>query len=253
MVITVDIGNSNTVIVTYEGSKKTQYRFETVKENVSTYYYDKFIDLDFEAIEAILVSCVVPRIEEEISAVMSKIYGLMPLFIDVSTVPDFKIHLDNPKEIGADFIATAFGAIGKYHLPTIIVDVGSATKLTYVDKDGAFGGGIIVPGLGTSIDAMYQYIPHLPKVPLSIPDTVIGTTTTDAMQSGMLYGLIAQIEGLANRMEKEIGSPCTRVLTGGYAAIIEGHMPDFNYDPTLLNDGLLEIYKRGSISWKLKI
>lgn len=248
MVITVDIGNSNTVVVAYYDDKQTQYRFETVKENVSSYYFEKFAQMEFDSIDAILVSCVVPRIEEEITSVMSKIYDIEPLFIDANTVGDFVIHLDNPKEIGADFIATSFGAIGKYALPAIVVDVGSATKLTYVNKEGGFGGGIIVPGLGTSIDAMYQYIPHLPKVPLEIPNKVIGTGTIDAMQSGMLYGLIAQIEGLANRMELEIGMKCTKILTGGYASIIARELPDFNYDSTLLNDGLFEIYKRGVIN-----
>lgn len=248
MVITVDIGNSNTVVVIYDGNRKTQHRFETIKENVGSYYLDKFEHMNYSEIDAILVSCVVPRIAEEVSSVLNTIYAIEPLFIDANTVSTFKIHLDNPKEIGADFIATSFGAIGKYQLPAIIVDIGSATKLTYVDKDGGFGGGIIVPGLGTSIEAMYEYIPHLPKVPMMIPDKVIGTGTTDAIQSGMLFGLIAQIEGLANRMEQEIGSKCTRILTGGYASIIAEKLTDFNFDPTLLNDGLFEIYKRGVIN-----
>ncbi len=250
MVITVDIGNSNTVVVAYYEEKQNEYRFETVKENVTSYYTDKFAQMGFHSIDAILVSCVVPRIAEEISNVMSNIYGIKPLFIDANSIRNFNIHLDNPKEIGADFIATSFGAIGKYDLPAIIVDIGSATKLTYVDKNSAFGGGIIVPGLGTSIEAMYQYIPHLPKVPLEIPKKVIGTGTIDAMQSGMLFGLVAQIEGLANRMEQEIGVKCTRILTGGYSSIIAKELPDFNYDPTLLNDGLFEIYKRGAFNYE---
>lgn len=247
MIITVDIGNSNTVIVTYDGDARgEEIRFETSKEEPTEYYMDKFSNLSLRNPEAILVSCVVPRIQETVTKVITEIFGMKPIFIDANSIRNFNIKLSNPKEIGADFIATSFGAIGKYKLPAIVADIGSATKLTVVELDGTFGGGVIVPGLGTSVEAMYQYIPHLPQVALEVPTKIIGNDTIDAIQSGILYGLIAQIEGLADKMEQEVGQPCSKILTGGYANIIADKIKGFTTDPQLLNDGLYEIYKRGA-------
>lgn len=244
MIITVDIGNSNTVIVGYETNEGLNLRFETAKSHAQVYYEHKFSLLQHCNPQAIIISCVVPRIQEAVALAVQTVFGFEPIFIDSKTVAGFKIHLDNPLEIGADFIATSLGVIHKYPLPCIVVDLGSATKLTYVDAESSFGGGVIVPGFGTSLDAMYQFIPHLPKVDLTIPPHVIGNSTTSAIQAGILYGLKAQIEGLSELMEHEIGVECAKVITGGYAAIIAENLDGFIYDSNLLNDGLYEIYKR---------
>lgn len=247
MILTVDVGNSNTVSRAYRnGQKGKEFRFDTVKEDAYAYYVNEFKAMNLEQVDKIVVSCVVPRIENEIRKALFDVFGNQPLFINASTIKNFTIHLENPLEIGADFIATAFGAIANYPLPAIIADIGSATKLTVIDEDGSFKGGVILPGLGTSTDAMYRYIPHLPKVPLVLPETVIGTSTIGAIQSGFIYGLIAQIEALSDMLQDEMGVTCTKILTGGYANIIESVMADFVFDPDLLNDGLYEIVERGT-------
>ncbi|QIK56863.1 type III pantothenate kinase [Erysipelothrix sp. HDW6A] len=246
MILTIDIGNSNTVFVSYNGHKNINERVVTGKELAYEYYKLILKDLNIKP-EAVIVSCVVPRIQEDVRRAIFDVCGLEALFINSTTVKDFDIRLDNPMDIGADFIATAMGAMGKYDCPIIIADIGSATKLTYVNNEGAFCGGIIIPGIGTSVEAMYSYIPHLPQVPLEIPSKVIGTGTIDAIQSGIMYGIIAQIEGLARKMEQEIGQECVKLLTGGYASLIHEHTEGFIYEPDLLNDGLNEIYKRGMI------
>ncbi|QIK70744.1 type III pantothenate kinase [Erysipelothrix sp. HDW6C] len=248
MIITVDIGNSNTVIVAYEGDAKIIHqRILTEKENPFEYYKQSFVSLNVKP-EAVVVSCVVPVIQRAFCDAIQAVFGFEPCLVNADTINGFDILLDNPRDIGADFIATSMGAIGKYPLPAIVADVGSATKLTYTDDHAAFRGGVIIPGLGTSMKAFRDYIPHLPEVELTIPKNVIGTGTIDAIQSGALYGLIAQIEGLAQRMEEEAGQPCVKILTGGYASLIRDNMTGFVYDPDLLNDGLYEIYRKGMVS-----
>ncbi|MEG0328381.1 MAG: type III pantothenate kinase [Erysipelothrix sp.] len=247
MILTIDIGNSNTVLVGYENDDRVfTQRIETHKENVYTYYKEVFSAIDINVSE-VVVSCVVPSVYEEFNKCVKEIYKIEPKYINGDTIINFKILLDEPRDIGADFIATGVGALAKYTQPVIIADVGSATKLTVIDSEGSFAGGVIVPGLGTSVEALNSFIPHLPSVELIVPNLVIGNGTIPAIQSGVMFGLIAQIEGLANKMEAELGQKCIRVLTGGYAALFKDDITGFVYDPYLLSDGMYQIVKKGML------
>ena len=247
MIITIDIGNSNTVIVGYKDNKRVlEARIDTYKKDVIKNYTIKLKEIIKEIPEDIIVSCVVPMIKDQFIETIELLFQKKPIMIDATSIDGLTIKLDNPNDIGADFIATSWGAIQKYQTPVIIADVGSATKLTVVDETGSFLGGAIIPGIGTSMRAFAEYIPHLPEVALEFPKTVIGSGTIDAIQSGALYGLVSQIEGLAMRMEKELGTSCTKIITGGYASIIHGATEAFIYDEFLLNDGLYEIYQKGA-------
>lgn len=245
MILTIDIGNSNTVVVGYDETRVFEDRIITAKNNGFEYYVRSFQDMSLKDVEDVIVSCVVPRVQDEITRAIEDVFKLKPILINARTIKNFKIHLDKPEEIGADFIATSFGALGKYDMPAIVADAGSATKLTYTTQSKEFGGGVIIPGLGTSVQAFQEYIPHLPDVPLVVPKKVIGNSTTDAIQSGVMYGLISQVEGIASKMEREIGQPCIKILTGGYGHLIHEKTEGFIFDPYLLNDGLFEIYTKG--------
>ena len=175
---------------------------------------------------------------------MEKMFNCDVFVVNSKTVPSLNILLENPMEIGSDFIATSMGAMAKYDMPFIVADVGSATKLTYTDEEGSFLGGAILPGLGVSLKALHEFIPHLPAIDIKMPEHAIGNSTSAAIQSGIMYGLIGQIEGISKRMESQKGKECVKIITGGYASLIKDYLDEFVYDPDLLNDGLYAIYKK---------
>ena len=249
MILTVDVGNSNLVAVIYDLNKQRIYdeRLETQKENVVN-YYKQWLDqlfskkVDRETLTGVVLSSVVPAITNDLIHLLKEYTALDVYVVMASKLRDFKIHLKERDHIGADFIATSYGTMAKYPLPAIVADLGSATKISVINQHKEFRGGVIVPGIGISSDALVRFIPHLPAVDLTLPTHVIGSDTIEAMQSGVLYGAIATVEGLADKIEKELGLPVTRLITGGYAKIIYHAMPDFTYDEFLLSEGLYEIF-----------
>lgn len=247
MLLTIDVGNSNTVFVVYDGLKEIYSTRMITKKEDSVSYYENALSVLEMSINDVVLSSVVPGITAEVEQAVLQSLNLNTKTLSGATIKDFKINLDEPLEIGADFIATSIAASAKYDEPIIIADIGSATKLTLTSAPNVFDGGIILPGLGTSLKALTSFIPHLPEVPLVVPESVVGHSTISAIQSGVMYGLIAQVEGLAKRMEDEIGRPCVKIITGGYAAIIHTYLPEFNYEPSLLNEGLQIIHQKGLI------
>lgn len=249
MILTCDVGNSNIVTVIYDDEMNILFkkRSDTIKENVEQgyrLYFEEITDsgFDFE-ITYIVVSCVVFVAKEALVKAIDYVFSCPSLFISADLLDDFRIMLDDRREIGADLLATAYGAMNKYPLPCIIADVGSVTKITVVSKSGAFMGGVIMPGIAISADAMHRFIPQLPKVKLSVPDKVIGTETGKSIQSGILFGAVDGICGVADRIEKEMSEPCQRVITGGFSALIHSYCEGFIWDNNLLNDGLFNIYQ----------
>lgn len=256
MLLTIDVGNSNLVAVVYDDHRHLVFdeRIVTQKQNVATYYEDWLIRLlskvnHLAAIEGVIFSSVVPSITRDIVDIIKSKTHLDPMIVSADLLSEFVVHLDQRNQLGADFIATSFGAMADYPLPAIVADLGSATKISVLNAKGEFEGGVIVPGVGISVEALVGFIKHLPEIELKVPDKVIGKNTILAMQSGLLYGVISSVEGLADRIETELGQPITRLLTGGYSKIVQAHMPTFIYDEFLLNNGLYEIYqmKRGNL------
>jgi len=251
MLLTIDIGNTNVVAVIYDAKKTQRFsqRFPTIKEDTRSFYSNwlrnDILPLmgEFPLI-GYCISCVVPIITEEVRSSIEEILHIQGINVSTTTVPDFVIHLTHPNELGADFIATAFGAMAKYDLPIILADLGSATKISVLNEKGEFEGGIISPGVGISIDALNRFIPHLPEIKMEVPTTVIGKDTVTSMQSGWLYGTIASVEGLADKIERELGKKCIRVLTGGYSIPLHPSFSGFAFDEFLLNEGLYEIYQK---------
>ncbi|PKM68710.1 MAG: type III pantothenate kinase [Firmicutes bacterium HGW-Firmicutes-19] len=256
MLLTIDVGNSNLVAVVFDEHRNRVFdeRIVTQKQNVIAYYEEWLIRLlgklsHLNAIDGVIFSSVVPSITDDIVSIIKDKTGLDPMIVSADIVKEFVIHLEQRSHLGADFIATSYGAMADYSLPAIVADLGSATKISVLNAKGEFEGGVIVPGVGISVEALVGFIKHLPEIELKVPEKVIGKNTILAMQSGLLYGVIASVEGLADRIENELGQPITRLLTGGYAKIVNAHMPKFVYDEFLLNNGLYEIYqkKRGNL------
>lgn len=249
MILTVDVGNSNIVCVLYsrEGERLWDTRHQTMKNPQEGEYREFFANHKYRSereIQGVIVSCVVPHVFEEIRQAVTEVYEDRVVFLDTYTLDDFEIRLDNPRELGADLLATSYAAREFYPQPVIVADLGSASKLTAVQGD-VFLGGLIMQGIGNMARTLHMTIPHLPEIPLVRPQKVIGNDTIECIQSGIINGAFASVAELARQMEEEIGRPCKKLLTGGYAKLypLFSDHSDFEYNEFLLSDGLFFVMK----------
>ncbi len=166
------------------------------------------------------ISCVVPPLLTIFNEMMLKYFHVKPLIVGPGVKTGVKIRMDNPKEVGADLIANAAAAIKLYTLPVIIVALGTATAFGTVSKDAEYLGGVIAPGIGISLEALYTRTSALPRVNLVTPKKAIGPNTIAAMQSGTIFGWAGLIDGIVERIREELGANAMVVATGGYATLI---------------------------------
>jgi type III pantothenate kinase len=166
------------------------------------------------------ISCVVPPLLTIFNEMMLKYFHVKPLIVGPGVKTGVKIRMDNPKEVGADLIANAAAAIKLYTLPIIVVALGTATAFGTVSRDAEYLGGVIAPGIGISLEALYTRTSALPRVDLQTPKKAIGPNTVAAMQSGTIFGWAGLIDGIVERIREELGEKAMVVATGGYANLI---------------------------------
>lgn len=197
---------------------------------------------DFDNISGAIISCVVPLLLQPIKDALNSLFNINPLLINRSIKTGINIKIDYPNELGNDLLCGAVGAISKYSYPLVVADLGTATKMYVVDKDGNYIGGIITSGMEVSMKALDQSTSLLLEVPLISPKKIIGKNTKDSIQSGIVYGQAYMISEFARRMEQELGYKLERVLTGGFSKEIKDQVVCFHYEENLVLDGLYKIY-----------
>ena len=252
MIFVFDVGNTNTVLGVYDGEELTHHwRIETNRNKTNDEYgmlikslFD-FANLALSDISGIIISSVVPPIMFALEKMCIRYFNLKPLVVGPGIKTGLNIKYDNPKEVGADRIVNAVAAIHKYGSPLIIVDFGTATTYCYITEDKQYLGGAIAPGIGISTEALYTRAAKLPRIEIVRPEGVVGRNTVSAMQSGILYGYVGQVEGIVNRMKNESKQTPTVIATGGLARLIaqESSVIDI-VEPFLTLKGLQLIYKR---------
>ena len=252
MIFVFDVGNTNTVLGVYDGEELTHHwRIETNRNKTNDEYgmlikslFD-FADLSLSDISGIIISSVVPPIMFALEKMCIRYFNLKPLVVGPGIKTGLDIKYDNPKEVGADRIVNAVAAIHKYGSPLIIVDFGTATTYCYITEDKQYLGGAIAPGIGISTEALYTRAAKLPRIEIVRPEGVVGRNTVSAMQSGILYGYVGQVEGIVNRMKNESKQTPTVIATGGLASLIDQESSVIDIvDPFLTLKGLQLIYKR---------
>ena len=252
MLLTIDIGNTNITLGLFDGEHlRSTARLSTVNGKTPDQYaveIGQVLALHGEDISLIhhgIISSVVPSVGSAVSAAVELLCGVTPLMLGPGVKTGLNIRIDNPAQLGADLAAGAAGALGRYPLPCILIDMGTATTLTVLDKNGNFLGGSIAAGVRLTLQALAQGTAALPMLHPTAPKAVIGRNTVDCMQSGIVYGTAAMLDGLIDRMEEELGEPATVVATGGLAKEIIRHCKkDIVYNETLLLDGLKAIYEK---------
>ncbi len=225
MFLAIDIGNSNITIGVFDNDKikfvsristdrsKTPDQYAIEIDNILNLYGTLPKEIDNSAI-----SSVVPELTDEIGKAVNIITGRSPLIINSEIETDMKILIDDPNQLGADLYAGCYGAAKLYPLPCIVIDLGTASKISIIDKNCNFRGCAIAPGIKISLEALSAKTSQLPNISLKKPLHSIGTNTTDSMQSGVVYGFSSMLDGLIERFEKELDEgECFCVATGGLA------------------------------------
>ncbi|SFB22955.1 pantothenate kinase [Bacillus sp. cl95] len=252
LIFVFDVGNTNIVLGVYKGEElKHHWRIET-NRNRSEDEYGMIVrslfehaQLSFEEIDGIIISSVVPPIMFALERMCQKYFHVKPLVVGPGIKTGLDIKYENPREVGADRIVNAVAAIQEYGRPLIIVDFGTATTYCYINEHKQYMGGAIAPGINISTEALYSRAAKLPRIEIARPDGVIGKNTVAAMQSGILYGYVGQVEGLVRRMMDQSDVKPTVIATGGLSSLIaqESNIIDI-VDPFLTLKGLQLIYKR---------
>lgn len=242
--IVIDIGNSNIVLGIYDDKENKVFRFNTDMKKTSDEYYTVFSNVLSEInIENVLISSVVPALTNTIKNCFIDKFN-----VDVSIIgPGYKsgvnVKTDTPKEVGSDLICGVAGAM-HYSSDGIVIDLGTATKIIYY-KNNTFLGVIIAPGIEVSARSLTSSASQLSEFPLHKPKSVFGTNTIECLQSGIIYGHIAMINGLLEMAIKEIGFVPKIYLTGGLSYIVKDDLNfKFKYEPNLILDALNKMIVR---------
>ncbi len=252
MVLAVDIGNTNIVMGCFESDRilfverlstnqqSTALEYAIMLKNILEIH-----SIDMSDFRGGIISSVVPSVTLTMKEAMERLIKKRIMVVGPGIKTGLKINLDNPAQLGSDRVADAVAAINLYPVPIIMIDMGTATTISVIDKEKNFIGGMIIPGLRTSLDSLSGRASQLPFISLVPPKKVIGTNTIDCMKSGIIHSNAASIDGVIERIENELGEKCTVVSTGGVAKIIVPYCKrDIVIDDELLLKGLMIIYNK---------
>jgi type III pantothenate kinase len=251
MLLAIDIGNTNMVLGVFDQEKLVEnWRVGTNTQITSDEYAMIFKDLfnfaglEFKQITGVIISSVVPPILPVIIEMTRKYFRIEPLVVTNEIRTGITIRYDSPKEVGADRIVNAAAAYKLYGGPLIIVDFGTATTFCAVTKEGEYLGGAITPGIKISAEALFQRASKLPRVELKKPSKVIGADTISAMQAGIVYGYAGLVDGIVERMKKELSMEAKVVATGGLAEFVSPETKTIQeIKPHLTLEGLRLLYQ----------
>ena len=252
MLLAIDMGNTNIVIGCIKDDKilfverlstdqsKTELEYAVGFKTVFELY-----GIEVDEIKGAIISSVVPPLTGIIRKAVEKIIGIKPMVVGPGIKTGLNILMDNPKTVGADLIVDAVAGISEYGAPLVIIDMGTATTISVVDKDKNYVGGMIIPGIRVSMDSLVNRTSQLPRIGFDVPEKVVGTNTVDCMKSGIIHGNAAMLDGMVDRIEEELGYEMKVVATGGLAGVvIPNCKKEIIMDDSLLLKGLNIIYKK---------
>ena len=251
MLLVFDVGNTNMVLGIYEGDTLTNsWRINTDHQKSSDEYgilinnLFEYHRINMRDIKNIIISSVVPDVMHSLENFCIKYCGVEPLIVRPGIKTGLNIKYDNPKQVGADRIVNAVAAIEKYGYPLIIVDFGTATTFCAISDKAEYLGGTICPGLKISSEALFNGAAKLPRVELIKPGKTICKATVEAMQAGIIYGYVGQVEKIISMMKKELGSEDIKVVaTGGLSSLIHSETDSIDHiDKFLTLEGLRLIH-----------
>ena len=254
MLLAIDIGNTNVVLGIFDNERLVENWRVGTKTQITPDEYAmifkdlfNFAEIAFTQIDGVIISTVVPPLLSVMTEMSQKYFRIDPMVVTHETKTGITIRYDNRKEIGADRLVNAAAAYKLYGGPVIIVDFGTATTFCAVTKKGEYVGGAIAPGIKVSSEALYQRASNLPRVELTKPASVIGSDTISAMQAGIVYGYAGLVDGIVERMKKEMSSDAKVIGTGGLAEFVSSETKSIKeVRPHLTLEGLQLIFSLNS-------
>lgn len=250
MILTIDMGNTQIEIGGFEGSRfifserletnlnKTEFEYAALIRDIFS-----LLSVPIGKTEGAIISSVVPPLTSVLKRAVQKAVGVTPLIVGPGLHNGLIIRIDDPKQLGADLVVNAVGALHEYGAPLIIIDYGTASTISVIDAEKRFLGGLILPGVRPSYEALVRDTSQLPKIPMEAPPHIIGSNTVDCMKSGLVYGQAAMLDGVIARIQKDLKISAGVVITGGLAGLIVPYCDTkMIHDKELMLKGLRIIY-----------
>lgn len=255
MILAIDIGNTNVVIGCFDDEKILFIERVSTNHNATDLEYACTIrmalhihDLNSSMLNGAIISSVVPSVTNTVRRAIEKYANVKVMVVSPGIKTGLSIMVDNPAQLGSDLVVDAVAGINEYTTPMIIIDMGTATTLSVIDKNKNYIGGIIMTGVSISADALTSRTAQLPKIAFEPPQRIIGKNTVECMKNGIMYSNAYAIDGMVEKIEDELGEKCTVIATGGLAPVITPLCKrKIIVDEELLLKGLMLIYNKNKV------
>jgi type III pantothenate kinase len=252
MLLALDAGNTNITIGAFQGEKLIgRWRLRTIREQTADEWgilmrnLFSLSSLDLAAVHGVVISSVVPAVDQPLTAMAEKYFQRQPMFVNHAIDLGIAVRYDSPREVGADRLVNSVAAFYKYGGPCVSVDLGTTINFDIVSSNAEFLGGIICPGIGMSIQGLFARTARLPMVDFREPEKLIGSNTVGSITSGLYYGFIGMIDGIVERVIAELGPQTKAIATGGQGSlIVQGSRLVKIHDEDLTLEGLRMIWDR---------
>ncbi len=250
LLLAIDAGNTNLTLGVFDGDRllhdwRLATRVDAMPDELGLTFVEllRLVGIGAEAIRAAAIASVVPPLTGRLEEMAVRFFGVQPLVVGPGVKTGLKIFYEPPKDVGADRIVGALAVFKKYGGPAIVIDFGTATTYDAISAEGDYLGGAIAPGIETSVEALVARAARLFRVELKAPRSVIGRNTIAALQAGIIFGFVGQIEGMVARLQAELGGKAHVIATGGLADLIAQQTQVIDQvDPLLMLEGLHLIY-----------
>lgn len=249
MLLAIDIGNTNIVFGIYQEEKLAlKFRLNSVDKSIDDFAIDiieAFLTakIDIAKIENVIIASVVPNLTTKIQDAVSRFFQNKIFVIGQNLDLEIETKVENRNEVGIDRLVNSIAGFHYFGQNLIIIDFGTATTFDVVDENGCYLGGVIAPGINLSLQALHQATAKLPKIEIKKQENIIGKNTIQAMNSGVYFGYISLINGVVEKIEKELNKNTTKIITGGLAPLFNDEIKNSHHIENLTLDGILLLYK----------